>query len=492
MTNEGLNANNLCVPKVYAPVFFDEEYCKAHNETYYRYFLLSSGRISGKTSVLVALWWHNVNKYPDRDIVICQSTSTEIKDSIIVEIEKFLRNSGFDVGDSPVCMYYIPKSKDVISIKGTKGKTHIYAITDSTGGQRSRGVNTANPISLVLYEEAQKNRDRNVLEQSVITFIRQLDRQAKIVIVGNNEYVGHWFADYVDEKKNDEDWRYIYACYLDIWQLLNQQTRDYIENFKKANEIEFRRVFLGDINASSSDVVFPQFSRQNNYKKNYELTPHRISYLFIGIDHATADDTFACVPVAVLDNGETQTLQVCYNDPKETQKALAPSEQCLLLERFMRFLNDYYGIVENRLPVVLSVDGQASPFIEQLKHTRNTSKDRALWKGIQIKGFTLKKKDVNLGIIKNAFAYNVLTILNEGGRMWDGRPNMHRLVKEIEAQRYKNGKLNPKIPNDLCDALEYGLMPYYTNCYNISFPVRHREMELAHYRDIRKLANLGE
>ena len=103
----------------------------------------------------------------------------------------------------------------------------------------------------------------------------------------------------------------------------------------------------------------------------------------------------------------------------------------------------------------------------------------------------MKKKDTNLGIIKNAFAYGVLTILNEGVYQWNGDLNKHRLVKEIEKQRYKNRKLDPSIKNDLCDALEYGLVPYYINCYNISFPVRRDDIKMqSHYDDIRKLANV--
>ena len=72
--------------------------------------------------------------------------------------------------------------------------------------------------------------------------------------------------------------------------------------------------------------------------------------------------------------------------------------------------------------------------------------------------------------------------------MWNGEQNKHRLAKEIEAQRYKNGKLDPKIKNDLCDALEYGLVPYYTNCYNLSFPIRVADYKKsAHYDEIRTL-----
>jgi phage terminase large subunit len=479
LNNNGLSKDNLLIPAVYKEIFLDN----------YRYFILSSGRVSGKTSILVAMWWTYRNKFKDRDIVILQATATEIKDSIINEIEKFLVRSGFDVGEEPTCEWYIPKAKDRIIHRGEEGGTYFYPITDSNGGQRSRGITTKRPISLVLYEEAQKNKDANVVQQSVITFIRQLDKSAKLVIVGNNETVGHWFVDYVNEKRTDPEWCYIYANCYHIWGLLNEQTRNFIENSKKTNYTEFRRVFLGDIHANTSDVVFPQFSRGKNYKMAHKLEEHYIVTLMVGVDHATANDTFAIVPVAILDDGTTQTLEICYDDPEETNRTLAPTEQCDLLDRFLKFLDDKYGIEANQLKTILSVDGAAAPFIAQLKHLKKTSPHKGMWKYIDIKGFTMKKKDINMGIIKNAFAYGVLTILNEGSFMWNKDENKHRLAKEIEKQRYKNGKLDPAIKNDLVDALEYGLVPYYNNCYNISFPIRKRNYEqFAHYNDIRKMA----
>ena len=483
INNNGLSAKNLLIPEVYKEIFLDN----------YRYFILSSGRISGKTSILVAIWWVYSNKYPDRDIVILQATATEIKDSIINEIEKFLHNSEFDVGDSENCEFYIPKSHDRIVRKGQKGSTYFYPITDSKGGQRSRGINTKNKLSLVLYEEAQKNKDANVVEQSVITFIRQLDMEAKLIIVGNNETEGHWFVDYVREKREDREWCYIYANCYHIWSLLNEQTRNYIEGQKKNNYIEFRRVFLGDISASTSDVVFPQFTRSKSYKLAKDLKVQRIAKLIIGVDHATANDTFAVVPVAILEDGTCQTLEVMYDDPEETNRTLAPTEQCELLEEFMDFLDEKYGIAYNRLDTIISIDGASAPFIAQTKHLKNTAKNKKLWSAIKIKAFTMKKKDINLGIIKNAFAYDVLKILNEGDYNWRRGKNTHRLAKEIERQRYKNGKLDPSIKNDLCDALEYGLIPYYTNCYNLSFPIRKAQWEeFSHYNDIRKSARLAK
>lgn len=481
VNNNGLSMDNLLIPAVYQEIFKDN----------YRYFILSSGRISGKTSILVAIWWVCFNKFPDRDIVVLQATATEIKDSIINEIEKFLRSSGLDVGDDINCEWYIPKAKDRIIHKGQVGGTYFYPITDSKGGQRSRGITTSNKLSLVMYEEAQKNKDANVVEQSVVTFIRQLDKDAKLIIVGNNETVGHWFVDYVNEKRQDTEWCYIYANCYHIWNLLNDQTRNYIESVKKTNYVEFRRMFLGDIHANTSDVVFPQFTRAENYKLAHKLEKHMITTLIIGVDHATANDTFAVVPVAVLDDGTTQTLEICYDDPEETNRTLAPTEQCDLLDSFIQFLDNKYGIEANQLKTILSVDGAAAPFIAQLKHLKHTARNKGLWKYIDIKAFTMKKKDINMGIIKNAFAYKVLTILNEGSYMWNQETNKHRLAKEIEAQRYKNGKLDPKIKNDLCDALEYGLVPYYTNCYNLSFPVRVRNyQQTSHYDDIQKIAGV--
>lgn len=468
MSDKGLSASNITIPKVYSEIFMDN----------YKNFILSSGRISGKTSVLVAVWWAMHNKHPDLDIVILQATASEIKDSIINEIRKFLQNSNI------LDQYEIPESSRYVKKNGSTGGTYFYPITDHNGGQRTRGVTTPNKICLLMFEEAQKNKDANVVEQALATFTRQFAPNAKTIIVGNSETIGHWFIDYV-RKKVDDDWHYIYANCFDIWELLNEQTRSMIEGLQKNDELEFRRMYLGDIYAVASDVVFPQFKRAEHYKQSAEIEEKYIVGMIIGIDHATANDTFAAIPVAVLDDGTTQTLEIMYNDPEETNTTLAPTEQCDLLDDFLHFLDEKYGLVFNQVSIYLSIDGAASPFIAQLRHTKKTSQYKKLWSLIKIKPFTLKKKDINMGIIKNAFSYGVLTILNEGSTMWDGRRNKHRLRHEIESQRYKGitRKLDPNIKNDLVDALEYGLIPYYVNAFNISFPVR-KQNDLSRRKEI--------
>lgn len=474
-----VSESTITLPKVYKELVLDN----------YQYFILSSGRVSGKSTALVLMWWIAINKFPDDDVMILQATTIEIKDSLINEIEAFLENSGFDVGTDETHEWVIPKSKEIVYKRGQKGKTYFRALADANGGQRTRGIKVKNKLSLVMFEEAQKNKDANSIEQAIATFVRQLDKGAKMIIVGNNESVGHWFIDFVNEKKMDKKWCYIYANYKDIWNLINKQTQDLIEDMAKTNPVEYRRIYLGDIYASTSDVVFPQFNREKNYKLAKDIDPdRRFMTLILGVDHATANDTFAIVPVAILDDGTTQTLEVCYDDPKETQRTLSGFEQSEIMENFLEFLDNKYGIIGNGIQVIISIDGAAVNFRKDLLHFINTTKNRALWRGIRVYGFTMKKKDTNLGVLRNAFHYGVLTILNEGYKNWEGGINEHRLCHEIESQRFKNGKLDPKIPNDLCDALEYGVIPYYSNCYNISFPVRRQDAN-NHINDIKRIAN---
>lgn len=478
--NQDLSESTIQIPAVYGELVKDN----------YKYFLLSSGRVSGKSSALVIMWWLHINKFPNDDIMILQATTVEIADSLINEIESFLEKSGYDVGPDETHEWVIPKSKDIVYRRGQVGQTYFRALTDSKGGQRTRGIKTRHKLSLVMFEEAQKNKDANSLKQAIATFVRQLDVGAKMIIVGNNESVGHWFIDYVNEIRMDKEWCYIYACYKDIWNLLNKQTQDMIESMARTNPVEYRRIYLGDIYASTSDVVFPQFNRAKHYKLAKDINKDsRFSNLIVGVDHATTNDTFAIVPVAILNDGTTQTLEVCYDDPEETNRTLAPTEQCEILDEFMDFLDKKYRLIANGVNIIISVDGAATTFRAQLSHTQRTSKNAVLWRKIIIRGFTLKKKDTNLGVLRNAFHYGVLTILNEGYKTWNGELNQHRLCHEIESQRFKNGKLDPKIKNDLCDALEYGVIPYYSNCYNISFPIRMQDQKSSHYEEIRNIAH---
>ena len=273
-----VSESTITLPKVYKELVLDN----------YQYFILSSGRVSGKSTALVLMWWIAINKYPDDDVMILQATTIEIKDSLINEIEAFLENSGFDVGTDETHEWVIPKSKEIVYKRGQKGKTYFRALADANGGQRTRGIKVKNKLSLVMFEEAQKNKDANSIEQAIATFVRQLDKGAKMIIVGNNESVGHWFIDFVNEKKMDKKWCYIYANYKDIWELINKQTQDLIEDMAKTNPVEYRRIYLGDIFASTSDVVFPQFKREKNYKLAKDIDPdRRFMTLILGVDHAT-------------------------------------------------------------------------------------------------------------------------------------------------------------------------------------------------------------
>ena len=105
-----VSESTITLPKVYEEIVKDN----------YQYFFLSSGRVSGKSTALVLMWWVAINKYQDDDIMILQATTIEIKDSLINEIEAFLENSGYDVGTDETHEWVIPKSKEIVYRRGQK------------------------------------------------------------------------------------------------------------------------------------------------------------------------------------------------------------------------------------------------------------------------------------------------------------------------------------------------------------------------------------
>ena len=70
-------------------------------------------------------------------------------------------------------------------------------------------------------------------------------------------------------------------------------------------------MYLGDIYASANDVVFPQFDRSKHYLARNQLEEKYIVSVIFGVDHATANDTFAVVPVAILDDGNNTNSKLC-------------------------------------------------------------------------------------------------------------------------------------------------------------------------------------
>ena len=79
-------------------------------------------------------------------------------------------------------------------------------------------------------------------------------------------------------------------------------------------------------------------------------------------------------------------------------------------------------------------------------------------------------------MINSAFSNGVLTVVNVDA--FSPQYSNSKLVEQIKALRYmENKKIDPTIPNDCTDALQYAVMMVLMNPYSLTFPERRSRYE---------------
>jgi hypothetical protein len=171
------------------------------------------------------------------------------------------------------------------------------------------------------------------------------------------------------------------------------------------------------------------------------------------------------VPLAILDNGMAVTLPMFYHNPKENGQ-LSNEELMPYIERYLRELNEEYRLMETGVEQHFAVDCAAADLCLTLgNHLSHKGYD--VWK------YTKKDLNQTTDIVNNAFARNILYVIDYGGYY-----NYHRnrfiegtsqLVIDLELMTWdeKNEKFDDSIPNDCCDAFRYAVCTFYNNPNNI-------------------------
>jgi PBSX family phage terminase large subunit len=457
----------LKVAKIFEPLFnFDK-----------RFVYLRGGRVSGKTTVTGQLIILLTMANPDRDVIICRDSYSDLANSTYTELRAFISDNNLEKDfEFKVAPLYIHNKKT---------NSNIYFV--GIGGSdkhRTKSFKPEHKLIAVLFEELQQVKDQENLEQAHASFRRHLDTEkgSLIHIYNPPAQNSHWTNIYWNLKKLDNDWLCINSDYKDIVKFINDVDLKEILKMKIADKVRYEWLYLG-MTGGGFGSVYPQFKRQKHFRPANDLldkfantaglqlseTSKRLRFgqsiqaVVIGADGAVTHDATVFVPLFLMNNGQIVVPEIFYHDPlKSGQKASA--ELIPFIQRWLKELETNYAISFN-VPVIFSVDSASTELIRMLRYHLPERYDVYSYGKQTILDMT--------GVVQSALARNVIYIMD-----YKGYQNYlvdqfiygdHPLVVALENLIWNDSQTHydPSVPNDASDALTYGLNQIFRNVNNL-------------------------
>ena len=460
---------NIEVPKVYLPSFdnLNEERCCKN--------LWYSPRTSWKSSGLGRIMLVYYLLFPDYDVCVGVDSITNEGEGVLVEFQAFVESEGLNNNGEWVF------SSKAIYRKGAKNQIRSYAVQtnklDNVNATKSKKL--PRPVSLFIMDEVQKLHNKSILDNCLSTFLRQMKAgHSKVILAGNPDRAAMWFDDYYKEKLEDSEWVVLKPTYKDIIEWIPDALLHEIEQMRKNDPISYAQIYLGDLEIAGWEQTFHSFIEAEHYipRENYIQTDSRlgagamIQSLVIGIDDAESRDAVAGSCVSVHQNGLLRVQESLYLSCKELPVKPALTERCQLVINYLDYINKHFN-AEHALPIIIVFDC-ASNMFRQMAVLARTDKNFLRWRNVRLFAYTDKQdKEEQLDLVNTAFANGVLRIVNVDN--YSPKYSNAMLVKQIKALRYlATGKIDPTIPNDCTDALQYATMTVLRNPYNLTFPER--------------------
>ena len=460
---------NIEVPKVYLPSFdnLNEERCCKN--------LWYSPRTSWKSSGLGRIMLVYYLLFPDYDVCVGVDSITNEGEGVLVEFQAFVESEGLNNNGEWVF------SSKAIYRKGARNQIRSYAVQtnklDNVNATKSKKL--PRPVSLFIMDEMQKLHNKSILDNCLSTFLRQMKAgHSKVILAGNPDRAAMWFDDYYKEKLEDAEWVVLKPTYKDIIEWIPEALLHEIEQMKKNDPISYAQIYLGDLEIAGWEQTFHSFIEAEHYipREHYIQTDSRlgagamIQSLVIGIDDAESRDAVAGSCVSVHQNGLLRVQESLYLSCKELPVKPALTERCQLVINYLDYINAHFN-AEHALPIIIVFDC-ASNMYRQMCVLARTDKNFLRWRNVRLFAYTDKQdKEEQLDLVNTAFANGVLRIVNVDN--YSPKYSNAMLVKQIKALRYlTTGKIDPTIPNDCTDALQYATMTVLRNPYNLTFPER--------------------
>ena len=244
---------------------------------------------------------------------------------------------------------------------------------------------------------------------------------------------------------------------------------EFISNLEEEyrGTIYFDRWILGKW-VKSEGLVYPLFKRNRHY-----LTPQqwadiyghglRIKYVIWGGDGATTNDSTVLVPLAILENGQSVTLELFYHNPKENG-AMANEQLITHIRKYLQFMEDKYQFQRRGVQHYMPIDGAAADLVMSLRYH---------FPDYTPVSYTKKNIQLTTDVVNNAFARNAVCIFNYGGYYNFVRDRqvaaISPLVIDLENMIWDkdNKTYDDSVPNDAADAFRYAVNTYYNNPENL-------------------------
>jgi len=462
------------VPAVYRPAFSDFEIEECRNNLWY------SPRTSWKSSGLGRLIYVYYNLFPAYDVCVGVDSLTNAGDGVLSEFQAFLESEGLNENGE-----WVFTSKCIYK-KGRHNQIRSYAVqtNELQNVNATKGKKLIRPVSLFIMDEVQKLHSLNILLNCLSTFLRQMKAgHSKVVLAGNPDRRAMWFDAFYKSKLHDPGWTTLKPTYHCIQEWIPKALLDEIRQLERDDPVSYKQIYLGDLDAAGWDNVFHSFIESKHYvpRDYYIEADKRLGYgaviasIVIGVDDAESRDAIAATAITVHRNGMMRAQESLYVSCKELPVKPALTERCQMVIEYLDYIHAHFNY-EHKLPVVLVFDC-ASGMYRQMCVLQRTDKNFLRWRNVLLLAYTDKQdKEQQLDLVNAAIGNGVLTVVDvdKYSPQYTNRP----LVDQIKDLRtLENGKIDPTIPNDCTDALQYGAMTVLGNPYNLTFPERKKRYD---------------